>query len=116
MGDDGHAGPLRPDPELIDRGRAERVGGGEEHAAALGGVARSELADRRRLAGPVDADDEHDRGPALDRRLGRPRSVARNEQRRELGADGGLGSSGIAAAAGPLDDFHRERARRRRPR
>ena len=64
VGDDRDAGPVGPDPELVDGGGAERVGGGEETRRPSRRVAGGELADRRGLAGPVDADDEHDRGPA----------------------------------------------------
>ena len=60
--DDLAAGAPRPLLELLDGGGAERVGGAEHDAQAL--VLRQvpgELADRRRLAGPVDAGD-HDHG------------------------------------------------------
>ena len=63
VGNDRDAGTVRPDPELVDRRGAERIGGRQDHAAALGGVPAGQLADRRRLARPVDADDEHDGGP-----------------------------------------------------
>ena len=60
--DHGHVVAFAPDLQLLDRGRAERVAGGEHHLAALGGVAVRELADRRGLAGAVDADDQdHER-------------------------------------------------------
>ena len=72
------------------------------------GVAAGELADRRRLAGPVDADDEHDRRAAGDRRARAPVEVARDEQRGELGADGRLGAARVASRAGPLDDVDRQ--------
>lgn len=61
MLDDLHAGALRPDGELVGGRRAERVRGGQEHTVALLLELGSELADRRRLADAVDADDEHDR-------------------------------------------------------
>ena len=61
VGDDIDPGPVGPDAKLVDRRRAERVGGGEDDAPTLALVARGEFADRRRLAGPVDADDEDDR-------------------------------------------------------
>ena len=72
-------------------------------------VARGELADGRRLAGAVDADDEHDRRPAPGRRLGRPVEVALDEQRIELGADRRLRAAGVAPCAGALDEVHGER-------
>ena len=72
-------------------------------------VARGELADRRRLAGAVDADDEHDRRPATRRRARLPVEVALDEQRRELGADRGLGTVGVAAPAGALDEVDGQR-------
>ena len=108
VGDDRHAGAVRPDPELVDGGGAERVGGGEDDRSPLRRVAAGELADRRGLAGPVDADDEDDRRAPVDRRPRRPVEVARDEQRAELGADRGLGAARVAAPAGALDDIHRE--------
>ena len=60
VGDDRDAGPIGPDPELVDRGRPERVRGGEDDRMPLADVARGELADGRGLAGAVDADDEQD--------------------------------------------------------
>ncbi len=48
----------RPFRELFDRGRAERVGGDDERRLAELLEAVGDLADRRRLAGAVDADDE----------------------------------------------------------
>ena len=101
---------LGPDPQLVDGGGAERVGGGEHDAPAVGALARGELADGRGLAGPVDADDEHDRRAALDGRAWapsapRPRSAS---SAGELGADGRLGAT-VATLARPLDDVHRQR-------
>ena len=61
MGDDVHAGPRRPDPELVGSRGAERVGGGEHDAPARGRLARRKLADGGRLAGAVHADDQDDR-------------------------------------------------------
>ena len=49
-----------PDPQLLDRGGAERVAGGEDHLPAFAAELGGELADRRRLAGAVDADDQDD--------------------------------------------------------
>jgi len=45
-----------------------------------------DLADRRRLAGPVDADDQQDRGSAGDRGARLPARVARDEERGQLGS------------------------------
>ncbi len=59
-GDDGRAGALAPDAELIDGGGAERVAGGEHHLLAVAVKLCGELADGRRLAGAVDADNEND--------------------------------------------------------
>ena len=57
-----HAVALAPDLQLLDRGGAERVARREHDLAALVGEAARELADRRGLAGAVDADDEdHER-------------------------------------------------------
>src|SRR6185503_5449698 len=57
--DDVHAGALAPALELLDGGGAERVGGAD-HDPAVERLAQvpGELADRRRLARAVDADDE----------------------------------------------------------
>ena len=49
---------LGPDLELLLRRRAERVRRADEHRAAVLAELLRELADRRRLAGSVDADDE----------------------------------------------------------
>ena len=48
-----------PDLELLGRGGAERVGRTQQRRAAFGLPRLRELRDRRRLADPVDADDEH---------------------------------------------------------
>ena len=58
--DDLHAGALRPDGELVGGRCAERVRRREEHTVALLLELGGKLADRRRLADAVDADDEHD--------------------------------------------------------
>ncbi len=50
--------PLRPDLELLLGGSTERVGGPEEDTAVVLAELLGELADRRRLAGAVDPDDE----------------------------------------------------------
>ena len=61
MLDDVHTRTLRPDGELVGCGGAERIRRREEHTVALFLELGGELADRRRLADAVDADDEHDR-------------------------------------------------------
>ncbi len=56
---DRHVRALGPDVELLDRGRAVRVGRAEHDDAARLLRLLGELADGRRLAGPVDADHQH---------------------------------------------------------
>ena len=77
-GDQLGPGALRPLGQLLDGRRAERVGGADEHGlAGLLPQVPGELADRRGLAGPIDASD-HDhrrRGEQLDRSFGRPGDV-----------------------------------------
>jgi hypothetical protein len=55
-GDHRRADPVAPDLQLLDRGGAEGVAGGEQHAIILLLQPVGELADRRRLARAVDAD------------------------------------------------------------
>jgi hypothetical protein len=52
------AGALCPDLELLLRRRAKRVGGTDEHGAAMLRQLAGELADRRRLPCAIDADHE----------------------------------------------------------
>src|SRR5258707_14588714 len=54
---------LAPDLQLLDRGGAKRVAGHEHDAPAGVAVLLRELADRRRLAAAVDADDKDHKGP-----------------------------------------------------
>ena len=61
MLDDVHTRALCPDGELVSRCGAERVRRREENTVALLLELGGELADRRRLADSVDADNEHDR-------------------------------------------------------
>jgi hypothetical protein len=64
-----------PHLQLLDGGGAERIAGGEHDGAAhLPRQVPGELAERRRLAGAVDARDEDDRrlGAQIDRVLSRP--------------------------------------------
>src|SRR6185295_340101 len=56
--DEVRVGALRPDLELLLRSGAKRVRRGDDHGAAVLVQVVRELADRRRLAGAVDADDE----------------------------------------------------------
>ena len=84
------------------------------HAPAVRALARGQLADGRRLAGAVDADDEDDRGRALGRGDGLPvRGVAGGQQAGELGADGLLGrrrrAAGGRARRGPSTGRRRRR-------
>ena len=100
VGTTNNMGTVRPDPELVDGRGTERVGGRQDDRAPLGGIAARELADRRRLAGPVDPDDEHDRRTAADRRAQAPRQVARDQERGQLRADGRFGTARVAARIG----------------
>ena len=52
------AGARRPDLQLLDRGGAEGVGGADQRRAAFALQQVGQLADRRRLAGAVDADNQ----------------------------------------------------------
>ena len=58
--DEIHAGARRPDLQLLDRRGAERVGRADERRQPRVLDHPRQLADRRRLAGAVDADDQHD--------------------------------------------------------
>jgi len=49
-----------PDLELVDRRRAERVAGGQQHGAPLRAGLRGKLADGGGLAGTVHPDNQHD--------------------------------------------------------
>ena len=75
----------------------------------LGRVPSGELADRRRLAGSVDADDQDDRRAASDRWPGLPPGLARDEQGRKLRTDGRLGATRVPSPPCSLDDVHGER-------
>ena len=63
-GDDRNAHALAPDLELLDGRGAEGIAGAEHYALCFGGEASRELADRRGLAGTVDANDHDDVGRA----------------------------------------------------
>ena len=66
------ADPLAPGLQLVGGGGAERVGGAEDDALAVADEHAGDLADRRRLAGAVDADHEDHARAA--RRAGRCRA------------------------------------------
>ena len=59
---EGRAGPLRPDLQLLDRGRAEGVARRHQHAVPGVGKVLAELADGRGLTRPVDPDHKDDVG------------------------------------------------------
>ena len=63
LGATDHLGPDAgcPGLQLVGGGRAEGVGGAENHPAAIGDQHPGQLADRGRLAGAVDPDDQHHR-------------------------------------------------------
>ena len=64
--DDLNASAISPDFELLDRGRAKRVGRSQQHALALRAQRVSQFAGRSGLAGAVHADDENDLWLAID--------------------------------------------------
>ena len=104
------AGALGPDLELLLRRGAERVRGADEDAPAVLRELARELADRRRLAGAVDADDEDDGGPP---RGGRKRRRLA-EERLDLVGERVAEVGDLAARLEPPDELGRRRARRRR--
>ena len=108
VGDHRHLRPVRPDPQLVDRRGAERVGRCQQDRPPLPGVAARQLPDRGRLARAVDTDDQDDRGTAGNRRARAPVEVSRHEERRELGPDGRLGAARIAPAASTLHEVDRQ--------
>src|SRR5438552_4692907 len=59
-GDDRRLGALAPDLQLLNRGSAEGVAGRPHHPTPAFGQLGRQLADGRRLAGAVDADDQDD--------------------------------------------------------
>jgi hypothetical protein len=69
VGDDVGANDLAPGLELLDRGGAEGIAGGDDHLLAVLAVGLGELRDAGGLAGAVDADDEDDVGARGWRRL-----------------------------------------------
>ena len=87
------AGPLGPRRQLLGGRGAERVAGGEQHAATGGDLLVGDLADARRLADAVDADEQPDVGPAFARR-----SAASGRRRRGAPSSPGAGRRGAARA------------------
>ena len=86
-GDDAAPGALAPDLQLLDRGGTERVAGGEHDPVPGIAILARKLADRRRLAAAVDADDEdHVR---LLRRVETQRLHHRLNQAHDLGGERG---------------------------
>src|SRR5690606_32452978 len=94
--DHADARALAPFARLLGGGSTTRVAGGEEHRAAFRAEPMAELADRRRLAGAVDADDEdYER---LLRRIDREGDLDRAEQLEQRAAqrvDAGLGRAAL---------------------
>ena len=85
---------LAPDRELLARRGAEGVAGGEQHRLALLLQPLGELADRRRLAGAVDAGQHDHERP----RRGRPRAASRAAR---AGRAAPPCSSGLGSASSP---------------
>ncbi len=73
---------------MLDRGGAERVAGDEQEFLAFAAEFGGELADRRRLAGAVHADDENDEGLLL--RIDLERLGDRRQNPFDLGRENGL--------------------------
>ncbi len=63
--DDRHLVALPPGLQLFDRGGAERIAGGQHDRQSLVLESLRQLADRRGLAGTVDADHQDHEGPVL---------------------------------------------------
>ena len=98
------SGPLRPDLELLAGGGAKRVRRRDDDGAAVLAQPKCELADRRRLSRPVDADDEHDARPVVDGQRSRL-----SEQRLDLFGQRRPELVEIAPLAQPLDEDVRRR-------
>ncbi len=62
LSDNRHVRTFTPFLELLDRGRAKRVGRREQHRVACAVEPMCELADRRRLAGAVHTEHEDHEG------------------------------------------------------
>ena len=97
-------GTLCPDPELLLRGGTEGIRRGDDDGVAVLAQTERELADRRRLAGAVDADDEDHRrlaGEVDARRL--------SEERRHLLRQGLVQVADVAARLEAPDELGRRR-------
>src|SRR5207302_7661220 len=93
---------LRPDLELLLGGGTERVGSRDDDRVSVLRQLGRELADRRRLAGAVDADDEnHARRSAHVQRAGI------SEERRDLVGESFAEIAELAARLEPLDELCR---------
>ena len=71
--DDVDLRPLGPDLQLLVGRRAERVGRSEDDREPVLAQLVGQLADRRRLAGAVDPDDQDHAGPLVDGQASRHR-------------------------------------------
>ena len=91
---------LAPALELLDRGRAEGVGGGQDHALARPLQRGGQLGRGRGLARAVDAEQQHDGGPMIE--VERPTSRARACR---AGSGERAGRSWLGARHGPEHDF-----------
>ena len=98
------SGPLRPDLELLAGRGTKRVRRSDDDIAFVLAQPEGELADRRRLARAVDADDEHDARPLVD---GQHRRLS--EQRLDLLLERRLELVEIPALPQPLDENVRRR-------
>ena len=100
--DEGGKRAPRPDAQLLDRGGAEGVARGEHDRLPLGPELGRELADGRRLAGAVDADDEDDERALA--RIDHERASDRGERALDFGREDALDFVGtdplIVAPAG----------------
>ena len=68
--DEGHAGPVRPDLQLLAGGGTECITGRQHHLAALTGVVIGQLGNAGGLAHAIDADDQDHRRVPVQRHLG----------------------------------------------
>ena len=94
--DEGGKGTPRPDAQLLDRRGAEGVARGEQDRLPLGPELGRELADRRRLAGAVDSDDEDNEWALI--RFDRERASDGGERPLDLGREDPLDLVGIDPA------------------
>ena len=92
------ADAIAPRFQLVGGGRAKGVCGAEQDGVSVGDQHPGELSRGRRLAGPVDADDERDGWAVLvSVEVQRP-VVLRSDEGDELLAQHGLGLGGCSAA------------------